>query len=183
MTPKAGYWIGGGLLAFGLVGALAWGLIAYWHADGVIDKFERVPVPGTATMRLDARDYVVYVEAPRGAEIVPRVRIRITDPGTHKALALSDYEGRMTTDSFGRSGVAEKTVTVPHAGAYVVHTRGADRGRRYMVALGDSVQGLNDVTVYGTLTIGAIFGVSGSGLLIVTAMRRRRRRRRGVLAH
>lgn len=182
MTSKAGYWIGGGLLVFGLVGAFAWGVIAFWHESGVVDKFERVPVPGTGTVRLDARDYVVYVEAPRDAEIVPRVRIRITDPGTHRALALSDYDGLMNSYSFDRSGVAKKTVTVPHAGAYVVHTRGADRGRHQTVALGDSVQGLTDVTVFGTLAIGAIFGVSGSGLLIVTAMRRRRRRR-GVLAH
>lgn len=175
MTSRAGYWIGGGLVAFGIVGAIAWALIMYWHGASVVNGFPRVAIPGEGIVRLEAREYVVYVEGPVADRHSPRVRIRIADPRTGKALRLSNYPG-VTMNSFGRTGSARKLVSPPRVGAYVVSTSGSAGARGYAVAFGDNVQHMTDTTVGGAFAIGALFGLSGIGLLIVTGIRRWRRR-------
>lgn len=175
MTSRAGYWIGGGLVALGIVGAIAWSLVTYWHGTSVVNGFPRVAIPGEGIVRLEAREYVVYVEGPGVDRHSPRVRIRMADPRTGKALRLSNYPG-VTMDSFGRTGLARKIVSPPRAGAYVVLTSGTARARGYAVAFGDNVQHMTDTTVGGAFAIGALFGLSGITLLMVTRIRRWRRR-------
>jgi hypothetical protein len=55
VTSKAGYWIGGGLIAFSVVGAILWGVTAFLRIDDTVDGFERVPIPGARTLALPAQ--------------------------------------------------------------------------------------------------------------------------------
>jgi hypothetical protein len=49
------YWIGGGLIAFAVIGAIVWAIVAVFGVAGMVNDFQRVEVPGSATVGLDAR--------------------------------------------------------------------------------------------------------------------------------
>ncbi len=173
MTSKAGYWIGGGLIAFGVVAALAWGVILYWHTAGVVNDFQRVAVPGQSVMLLEPRTYVIYVEGPRADERAPRVRVRISDPRTDRAVPHEPFAGSLRFPDPPSS--AARTVTVPRLGRYLVRVSLVRPKPGYTVAFGENIRGNIHTTVRGALLIGTVLPLSGIVLLIVTAVRRRRR--------
>lgn len=79
MTTKAGYWIGGGLIAFSVVGAIAWGVMGFMRIAQTVEDFERIPIPGTRTLLLEAEKVILYVEGPGADELTPPVRVTVTD--------------------------------------------------------------------------------------------------------
>jgi hypothetical protein len=174
VTSKAGYWIGGGLIAFGIVAALAWGVILYWHTAGAIGDFERVAVPGQGIVLLEPRTYVIYVEGPRADERPPRVRVRIYDPQSDKAVPHEPFAGSLGYPD--PPGSAARTVKIPRLGRYLVGVSLVRPKPGYAIAFGGNVRGKIHTTVGGALLIGTVIPLSGIVLLIVTAVRRRRRR-------
>jgi hypothetical protein len=161
------------LVAFAVVGAIVWVVLAFGRIANTVDGFQRVPIPGRADVRLEARKYVVYVEGPRADQAVPQVTIAITSQGSStRPLILRPYGGSLTY-SLDRTGSAQATVTPPRAGVYRVRTAGGDTAGSFQLALGDSVGGKIVSAVAGALVIGAVFGIAGIVLLIRTRRRRR----------
>jgi hypothetical protein len=161
------------LVAFAVIGAIVWVILAFGRIANTVDDFQRVAIPGRADVRLEARKYVVYVEGPRADEAVPRVTIAITSRGSStRPLILRPYSGSLTY-SLDRTGSAQATVTPPRAGVYRVRTTGGDTAGSFQLALGDSVGGKIVSAVAGALAIGAVFGIAGIVLLIRTRRRRR----------
>ena len=175
MRSRAGYWIGGGLIAAGVVGAVLWLVLSLMNLDNEVDDFQRVPVPGERTVQLEARKYVIYFEGPNADEAVPQFEIAITDTGTERPLAIASYDGSLTY-SFGEEGSAQATVTPPRAGAYAVRTAGADGTSDAQVAFGRSIAGSILRSILGMFAIGGVLLGAGVVLLVVTIVRRRRAR-------
>ncbi len=174
MTSKAGYWIGGGLIVCAIAGAILWGVLAFSRIVSTIDDFQHVGIPASKVVQLDARKYVIYVEGPNADEVVPPVRIQVTDDRSESQVSLQDY-GSSLTYSFDTSGSAVATVTPPRAGAYRVRTDGPSG---YQLAIGESVSGKIVSAVLGAFAVGGVLGIAGIGLLIATGVRRSRRRQR-----
>ena len=85
-----GYWIGGGLIVLGAVLAALWFVISFVRLDDQIDGFERVPVPGEQTVRLEARKYIVYYEGfPTPEELT------IADAESGDDLEIEPYDGSL----------------------------------------------------------------------------------------
>ncbi len=175
MTSKAGYWIGGGLLVCAVAGAILWAVVAFSHIVSTIDDFQHVAIPASETVRLEARKYVVYIEGPNADEVVPPVRIAITDERTETDVPLRDYSSSLTY-SFNTTGSAQATVTPPHAGTYRVRTAADDSASGYQLAIGESIGGKIVSAVVGAFVVGGVLGIAGLGLLIATGVRRSRRR-------
>jgi hypothetical protein len=139
VRSRAGYWIGGGLIAAGVVGAVLWFVFSLLNLDNEVDDFQRVPVPGERTVQLEARKYVIYFEGPNADEAVPQFEIAITDTDTERPLETSTYGGSLTY-SFGEEGSAQATITPPRAGTYAVRTGGAEATPAAQVAFGRSTR-------------------------------------------
>jgi hypothetical protein len=161
------------LVAFAVIGAIVWVVLAFGRIASTVDDFQRVPIPGRGDVQLEARKYVIYVEGPRADQAVPLVNIAIRNPGSStRPLILRPYGGSLTY-SLDRTGSAQATVTPPRAGVYRVRTTGGDAAGSFQLALGDSVGGKIVSAVAGALVIGAIFGIAGIVVLIRTRRRRR----------
>ncbi len=171
------FWIGGLLIATGVVGAAFWfvgGLIALSNAIG---DLERVPFPDGGTVMLDdAGGYVVYAE---GSDVfVPGgTRIVVADPDG-EPVASAPYGGSLTYDLGGHSGTAVATFDAPAPGAYRVAALGAGSGFAEELAVGPSFAGDLVRTLVGAFAIGGVGVTAGVVIIIVTAARRSRARRR-----
>ena len=178
MTSRAGYWIGGALVVAAIVGAIAYGLLSFRSIDRSVDDFVRVAAPGSRTVELEDRKYVVYFEGP-GAEEgrVPPVQVAIADASTERRLPIAEYEDELTYSLGGHEGTAQGTVTPPRAGRYVVTAR-TSRGvpARLGVALGPSLAGRVLRAFFTAIGIAAVLGLAGFGLFGTTMVRRFRRR-------
>ena len=172
MTSRAGYWIGGLLVTVGVLGGIAWAVLTGAHLVSTIDEFQHVQIPGREQVRLEARKYVLYVEGPGADEQVPPIDVQVSDAARESQLPIARYGGSLTY-SFNTTGSAVATVTAPRAGLYSVRTDGPEG---YQLAIGESIGGNLVRTVVGTLLIGAVFGIAGIVLLIVTGVRRSRAR-------
>ena len=179
MRSRAGYWIGGGLVVAGLLGAVLWFVSALAGIDNDVDDFQRVPVPGEATVQLEARKYVVYYESLTAEEVVPPFKIAIADARTGTPVAIEPYGTSLTYSVSGHEGSAQATVTPAHAGAYAVRTDDGETSGA-SVALGRSLAWPILRGILGTFAIGGLLAGSGVILLVVTAVRRSRARRAPV---
>ncbi len=177
MTSRAGYWIGGGLIVAGVVGAILWGLLSFNAIGDTVDGFVRAPAPGSARAQLEARKYIVYAEGPGvGRDYVPPVEFHIIDPTGPRVLPVAGYSASLTYSMRGHSGRAQGTVTPPHAGIYELRAASAaDPAAGYAVALGDSIAGRIVRAILGAFAIGGLLLAAGIGLLVTTAVRSGRR--------
>jgi hypothetical protein len=170
VRSRIGYWIGAGLIAAGILGAITWaGVIA----DGLVDKiarFQHVAVPGRGDVRLEDRKYVVYVEGPGADARVPPIELVVTDPARETRLELRPYNGSLTY-SFNADGSAVGTLTPPRAGVYRVR---ADGPGGYRVVIGETISRDLVRAGGGAVVIGAGGGIAGVLLLIATGVRRSR---------
>jgi hypothetical protein len=179
VRSRAGYWIGGGLIAVGVVGAVLWFVLSLVNLSNEVDDFQRVPVPGEGTVQLEARKYVIYYEGPNADEVVPQFEIAITDTETERPLAIETYGGSLTY-SFGEEGSAQATLTPPRAGTYAVRTGGAEGTFAAQVAFGRSIAGPILRSILGAFAMGGVLTGAGIVLLVVTIVRRRRARTAAV---
>ena len=72
MRSRRGYWIGGGLIVAGVLGAVLWFVLSLVRLGDQVDEFQRVRVPGEATVQLEAQKYIVYFEGANADEVVRR---------------------------------------------------------------------------------------------------------------
>lgn len=164
-------WLGALLIVAGVVGALAFGVLSFAAMDGQVDDFQRVPVPGQGTIRLDDRKYVVYLESAHGDERLDPFEVVVLDPRTNRPLPVGGYSSKLTYTVGGHAGRARATVTPSAPGEYDVRVA-ADGDPASVVALGPSIGGRIVTMVVGTLLIGGLLGGCGLALLITTAVRR-----------
>jgi hypothetical protein len=129
-----------------------------------VDNFQRVPVPGKTTMKLEAHKYVVYYEGLTADEVVPPVEIAITGAKTGTPLAITPYGGSLTYSVSNHEGSALGTVTPSHAGVYAVRTDRNVRASGANVALGRSLTWPILRGILGTFVIGGAAGRLGRGL-------------------
>jgi hypothetical protein len=139
-----------------------------------VDDFQRVALPGEATMELEARKYVVYSESSPGAESVSEFRIAVTDTQTGTAVQLAPYESSLTYSFSGRDGTARATVRPPHPGKYRVSSDARTPTSGATVALGRSLAWPILRGILITFAIGGLLVISGGTLLAITAIRRSR---------
>ena len=178
MTSRAGYWIGGALVLAAVFGAIAYGFLGFRSIDRSVDDFVRVPAPGTRTVQLEERRYVVYFEGPGADEgTVPPVQVAVADARSGRRLPIAGYEDELTYSLGGHDGTAQGTLTPPRAGRYVVTARtGRPASAQLGVALGPSLAGRVVRTTLTAIGIAAVFALAGFGLFGTTMVRRMRRR-------
>jgi hypothetical protein len=174
MRSRAGYWIGGGLILLGVVGAILWFITSLANITDEVNGFQRGALTGETTMQLEAHKYVVYYEGPSADVSVPPFEIEIAEARTGAPLALEPYGGSLTYSVGGHEGSAQATVTPARAGAYVVRTNSDVRPTGANVALGRSIAGPLVRVLLGTFAIGGLLVASGGILIAVTAVRRSR---------
>ena len=174
MRSRAGYWLGGALVAAGVLGAVVWLVVSFLAIDDKVGDFQRVPVPGEETVGLETRKYVIYYESSTADEFVPAFSIDIVDAATGAPTPIAGYGGTLTYSYSGHEGSAVATVTPPTAGDYLVRTDGDPGVGTANVALGESLAGPLLRTILGAFGIGAVLGLSGVALIGVTAVRRSR---------
>lgn len=174
MRSRAGYLIGGCLIALGVVGAILWFVTSVTSINDEVNGFQRGPLTGETTMQLEARKYVVYYEGPSGEVAVPPFEIEIAEAGTGTPLDIALYDGSLTYAMPGHEGSAQGTVTPTRAGTYAVRTNSDVQTIGANVALGPSIAGALVRGILGAFAIGLLLLGSGSILLAVTAVRRSR---------
>lgn len=66
MKSKAGYWIGGGLMVLALLGSILYGFLSLKQTARTVEAFQRVGLPGTATVELEARKALALGDSVAG---------------------------------------------------------------------------------------------------------------------
>jgi hypothetical protein len=174
VRSRTGYWIAGGLIVAGLLGGVLWFVGSLLALRNEVDDFQRVALPGRATMELEARKYVIYSESSTGDESVPELRIAVTDTQTGRALRLAPYESSLTYSFSGRDGTARATVKPLRPGKYRVSTDTSTPTSGATVALGRSLAWPILRGILIAFAIGGVLVISGGTLLAITAIRRSR---------
>lgn len=175
MRSRAGYWLGGGLVAAGVLGAVAWFVGSLMSISDEVDGFQRVPLPGQGTVQLEARKYVLYYEGSGAGESVPAFSVDMADRAG-APLRIADYGGSLTYAFSGHEGSAQGTVTPTRAGPYTVRATGGGR-------IGESLAFGRSITwpilrgILGTLAIGLVLVGAGITILVITGIRRSRAKR------
>ena len=168
------FWIGGLLVAAGVIGAIVWGVSGFAAIDDEVDAFERVPMPGGVITIDEPGGQVIYFENASTESATFRLRIDGPD-GTQ--VETDRYGGDLSYDFGGRSGTAVATFEARLAGDYTVTVTG-EGFRTAEVAIGPSIAGDLVRTIVGALAIGAVGLLAGGGTILVTALRRSSARRR-----
>lgn len=171
VRPKARwFWIGGGIIALGVVAAIATFVLGFAGIANTVDDFERVTPDGGGASIDSAGEYVIYNEGLGSfADVI------ITSPDG-EAIPLSFYSGGLTYGFGGRSGNALYTFDAPGAGVYRVETNAN-------IAIGKSIAGDLVRTIVLPFAIGGLTFVLGLIVIIVTAVRRsgsKKRAARGI---
>ena len=96
MRSRAGFWLGGALVAAGVLGAVVWFVVSFLAIDDKVGDFQRVPVPGEETVGLEAQKYVIYYESSTADEFVPAFSIDIVDAATGAPTPIAGYGGTLT---------------------------------------------------------------------------------------
>lgn len=162
----AGYWIGGGLVLVGIVGALVWFVLGLVGISNTVDDFERVPADGGGMVTLaDDTGYVIYLEDRSGAA----VRVALTDPSGDE-IDIRTYVSDLDYDFGGRAGTALFTFRSNEAGDYDLTSESTSL--RADVAVGPSLAGDLVRAIAIPFAIGGVGLLAGVILLIVTLVRR-----------
>jgi hypothetical protein len=166
----AGYWIGGLLIVFGIVGAIVWFAVGLIGISNSVDDFARVPADGGGTVTLDGDEpYVVYIEEDSSTGIPGDVRVSLTDP-SGEPVELRNYSTDFTYDFGGRSGTAQLTFRSDAAGDYALASTSSSS--QTTVAVGPSLARNLVWSITMPFVIGGIGLLVGVILIIVTLVRR-----------
>jgi hypothetical protein len=176
VRSRTGYWIAAGLIVAGVIGAIVWFVASLSAFSDEVDDFERVALPGEATIKLEARKYVVYSESATGEKAVPDFELVIADARTGDPAEIAPYEGSLTYSFSGRDGTARATVSPARGGDYRVRTETRRPTRGANVAVGRSLAWPILRGILLTFAIGGVLVVAGGTLLAATAIRRSRMR-------
>ena len=199
---KGWYWVGGLLLAGGILGAIALAIAGVLHLKGTIDDFGRFKVTGgsgAATVTFDKPgSYSIYYESKSkvcpdlttGADCTKetvkgdsdppdRLDISITKDGQSLQVGKAEHSLDYTLGDYSGTEVAVVDVDEPGAYSMVVETR---REGDFVIALGKDVVGTIVPWLVGALAVAAVGVVLGLVTLIVTGVKRSRRKRAAAMA-
>lgn len=177
---RAGYWIGGVIIAAGILGALLCGGLAYNAFIHRVDGFSRVPLTGTEVLHFDPGGYVVYYEGLGIPDNVPPTTVVVTPSGGLQPLDVSRYGGPggrsyLTYGVHGHAGEAIATFSVPAPGGdYRLTSAAVGLG---VLAVGRSLGPLLAVGTLGAIASAGLGLAIGLLLIILTAVRRKKARR------
>jgi hypothetical protein len=173
-----GYWVGAivGIVGLALVGALAVMTVA--RMNDHIDAFARTPIPGTATVILDASiGRTIYVEGVAPVAL-PALDLRVTDPNGND-VTVRPYDLSLRYDvpgSPGTVGYAVGTFRTTASGPYTIESAGTAPPGTFL-AIGDSFATSIVGYAIGAFLLLLLTLVGASALVITTAVRRSRARR------
>ena len=177
---RAGYWLGAGIMAVGVVAAALWAVLGIASFSHEIDGFQRVPLGQSGQLSLSKPGgYVIYYEGGRGSQgAVPdfNVSIRPVDGGA--AGDLADYRGSLTYDLGGHSGSAAGTFQVRTPGRFTFQTTTSSQATGQL-AVGRTIGRKLVGVVLGALALGLAGLLVGGTIVIVTAVKRRKARQTG----
>jgi hypothetical protein len=116
-ASRLGYWVGGGLVAAACIGAVAWVVFAFFGLTNQVNGFQRMTVPGTATVHVaQAATRVLYFEGPRTGAPSGQLSIQVTGPAGNPVV-VSAYRGDLRYDVPGESGRVGKAIASFQAAA------------------------------------------------------------------
>lgn len=154
-----GYWISGGVVVLGIVGAIAFFVIGLSGISDTVGGFERVD-SGTGTIDIESTGgYVIYTEDQSSA---PEIEV-ISPDG--EPVSTRSYTGNLEYSVDERSGLAVQTFDADDTGEYTI-TTDAD------LAIGESVGDDLVRTIALPFAIAAIGALIGLVVLITTVIRR-----------
>ena len=199
---KVWYWIGGLLVAVGVIGGLVLALAGFLNLKNAIEDFGRFRITdgaGQATVIFEKPDtYSIYYEsksrvcedvadsggacttADVSGESDPPAQLEVSISNESGALDVQDSDSSFTYSFGDFSGTEVKTVRVDEPGSYemTVETR---REGDFAIALGQDVVSLTWPWIVGALAVGAIGLLLGLLAIIVTAVKRGRRKRAAAM--
>ncbi len=168
-----GYWVGAAIAVAAMLGAVAWGALAFlgWRAH--VEQFPRITSPGQVTVALaEPGTRVLYLEHDRSTRVPAVPAVTVTGPAG-EVVPLTAYRGELRydlPDVANRIGDAVLTFPAADAGTFTVSVSGAEAGT--VVAVGDnlvSAWGLHVLGIVSLLVAGPLVGVV---VVVVTAVRR-----------
>ncbi len=160
IRPKARwFWIGGGIIVLGIVGAILFAILGFFGIADKVDNFARVS-PGTDTVRINSTgEYVIYTE---DGSFFASVEV-ISPDG--EPVRTSRYLTSLEYTFNGRTGQAVATFDADDTGRYTINT---DTN----IAIGDSIAGdLLRAILIPFVIVGITF-LLGLIIIIVTAVKR-----------
>lgn len=175
-----GYWIGGGLIAFAVVGAAIWAVLTYFGYVNQVNGFQRMTAPGTATVHLtQPATRMLYYEGTGPAPSLSELGIHVTDPAGH-AVKVTPYLNELVYHaplvSPTRSGTAVASFDATAAGDYRI-TANPITGTGGTIAIGSDILWDLGPHVVGTVAVFLVGVGAGLTVIIVTAVRRSSARR------
>lgn len=167
VRPKQHWFaIGGLLIVVAIVGTIVWVVLGLQRLDDQVDGFTRVTEGESITASFDDGGYVVYAEGSGSTALEV-----VAADGT--GIDLDFYSIDFTYNFNGRSGRADWSFDLDRAGQLTVTNTGTSD-----VAIGRSMAPTLLVTVLGGFGFGAVVGLTGLIIIVVTAIRRGRSKRR-----
>ncbi len=175
------YWVGGALIAAGVIGAVLWFITGFMRLDDAIDDFGRVPaefgrIPSGAGGEVvidEPGGQVVYAEGAVGDGV--RFRLAVTGP-SGEPVPVDSYRTSLTYDLGGRSGVAVATFEAVRPGRYRLVSEDVPFGVDEL-AVGPSIAGDLLRTILGAFVVAGLGVAVGGATLGITAVRRSKAKR------
>jgi hypothetical protein len=170
-----GYWIGGALIAAGCIGAALWAVFAFVAYTNQVNGFQRMTVPGTATVQVaQATTRVLYYESRGPAPSLGQLGIHVTGPaGT--PVTVTPYPGDLRYDvpplNPTRTGKAVASFDATTPGNYTISARSATGGAG-TIAIGGDLLWDAAPHIAGIIAVFLVGVGAGLTLIIVTGVRR-----------
>jgi hypothetical protein len=86
-----GYWIGGALIAAACIGAVIWAVLAFFGYTDQVNSFQRMTVPGTATVHI-TQPATLYYESTGPAPSLAELGLHVPGPAGN-AVTVTPYSG------------------------------------------------------------------------------------------
>jgi hypothetical protein len=172
-----GYWIGGALIAAACLAAVIWAVLAFVGYTNQVNSFQRMTVPGTATIHVtQATTRVLYYESRGPAPSLGQLGIHVTGPAGG-AVTVTPYSGDLRYDvpplNPTRVGKAVASFDATTAGDYTINATGIGG----TIAIGSDLLWDAAPHIIGIIAVFLIGTGAGLTLIVVTAVRRSSARR------
>jgi hypothetical protein len=169
-----GYWIGGGLIAAACIGAVIWAALAFFGYTDQVNSFQRMTVPGTATVHItQPATWVLYYESTGPAPSLAELGLHVPGPAGYAVTVTEVPRGFRT----GKA-IASFDATVP--GNYTISAStgtGTGTGTSGTIAIGSDLLWDAAPHIIGIIAVFLVGTGAGLTLIIITAVRRSSARR------
>ncbi len=174
-ASSRGYWIGGGLIVAAFAGAAVWAVLALLGYFNQVNSFQRMTVPGTATVHVtQPATQVLYYESSGPAPSPGQLGLHVTGPAGN-AVKVNPYPGDLRYDSPPvnptRVGKAIASFDATAPGNYRI-TASTTTGARGTIAIGNDVLWDTVPHMAGAIAVFVVGVGAGLTLIIITAVRR-----------